>query len=63
VTLVFYGECDPILRAQPVMLSNDGADNVYPPSEDTHLLMDVLMSEAEIFKARGGTTAICLEIG
>jgi hypothetical protein len=45
------------------MLSNDGADDVYPPSEDTHLLMDVLMAEKEVFAARGGAAALCLEIG
>lgn len=40
------------------MLSNDGADDVYPPSEDTHLLMDALTAEAPALSGR-----LCLEIG
>lgn len=45
------------------MLSSDGADNVYPPSEDTHLLMDSLASEEDTFKRLGGQDCLCLEIG
>jgi hypothetical protein len=45
------------------MLSSDGADNVYPPAEDTHLLMDALEAETETFTRLGGENCYCLEIG
>jgi hypothetical protein len=45
------------------MLRNDGADDVYPTSEDTHLLMDALANDKATFDDRGGPGCLCLEIG
>lgn len=45
------------------MLSSDGADHVYPPAEDTHLLMDVLAADAASFAALGAPHCLCLELG
>lgn len=45
------------------MLRNDGGDDVYPASEDTHLLIDALMSESSQFVARGASACLCLELG
>jgi hypothetical protein len=45
------------------MLRDDGADDVYPPSEDTHLLMDVLAAEGATFGRLGGADCLCLEVG
>lgn len=45
------------------MLSSDGADDVYPPAEDTHLLMDVLAADTASFAALGAPHCLCLELG
>lgn len=41
----------------------DGADGVYPPSEDTYLLMDALEKDAALIKRTVGTEPLCIEIG
>ena len=41
----------------------DGADGVYPASEDTHLLLDALEMDADFIRSVVKTGGVTLEIG
>lgn len=41
----------------------DGADGVYPPSEDTFLLINALEKDISLIKTQLTTHPICVEIG
>lgn len=41
----------------------DGADGVYPASEDTHLLIDALHKELPFIKENVPDHPLCIEIG
>ena len=41
----------------------DGADGVYPSSEDSFLLMDALEQDVEFIKQTIGSEPFCIEIG
>lgn len=41
----------------------DGADGVYPASEDTHLLIDALEADADLLRGVVKGHGLCLEVG
>lgn len=47
----------------PLSQSMDGADGVYPSSEDTFLLIDALKKDDKFLQDRVGHYALCIEIG
>lgn len=47
----------------PKPVSMDGADGVYPPSEDTFLLIDALQKDKAFIRDRLGKDPFFVEIG